>query len=518
MDNGAALRFTAMTVAQDNPLTHPNWLNTTFIAWLIDPSFSGRPQCGAYFSLNSSDQYAGSLYDYYTGLSTPCPVRLSFDATSGYQAILPSSCLPGVTSFQWLAYSFCDTVPGDTTGADAFGKSLPDFHTAAAPFAGGVTAKASALHVPTGAPPVVHAPVPSAYWLVGANGAVYTFASAHFYGSVGDRHSPAPVVAMPATAASSGYWLVGPDGAVYAVGEARNYGRPLATELTSPVQGITASPDRRGYWLVTSQGHVYDFGDARSYPTTHPLALSGHGIGLQSTPDGKGYWTATTTEAIYTFGDARFYGSGPSRKLTGRAIGFQATPDGRGHWLATTRGRRICLWRRTLLRLHGARAPPLPHDRFRARLRRPRLPPRGQGRRGVRVRRRPRTTVPRAAAAWPNPWSGCRLPAEPTAQPSPRSSIDGRQVTRAAREPQDTYETHDTATQPCKARSRHPTARAHEHHVQRGPGAPFCGRHRCHTHHHSRCQHPGYARTPSGAGQPLLLTSPMSQTQTPLRT
>jgi N-acetylmuramoyl-L-alanine amidase len=54
------------------------------------------------------------------------------------------------------------------------------------------------------------APTPDGkgYWLVAADGGIFTFGDAPFYGSEGGRQLAAPVVGMAATPTGNGYWLV----------------------------------------------------------------------------------------------------------------------------------------------------------------------------------------------------------------------------------------------------------------------------------------------------------------------
>ncbi len=57
------------------------------------------------------------------------------------------------------------------------------------------------------------------YWLVGANGAVYSFGDAKYLGGLQARHLNSPIVGMAATPNGSGYILLGHDGGVFAFGE-----------------------------------------------------------------------------------------------------------------------------------------------------------------------------------------------------------------------------------------------------------------------------------------------------------
>ena len=72
-----------------------------------------------YFQLNPDGTYNGELTYAATDTPVSCTVTLAFDATNGYQASVPTACLPGVTTFQWYAYSLYDTVsagPGPERG------------------------------------------------------------------------------------------------------------------------------------------------------------------------------------------------------------------------------------------------------------------------------------------------------------------------------------------------------------------------------------------------------------------
>lgn len=63
----------------------------------------------------------------------------------------------------------------------------------------------------------------------------------------------------------SGYWLASADGKVYAFGGARYFGDASNLPLRKPIVGIVATPDGGGYWLVAADGGVFSFGDANFY-------------------------------------------------------------------------------------------------------------------------------------------------------------------------------------------------------------------------------------------------------------
>jgi hypothetical protein len=87
------------------------------------------------------------------------------------------------------------------------------------------------------------------YWLVAADGGVFAFGDAHFYGSMGGTALNAPVAAMAATPSGKGYWMVGGDGGVFAFGDAQGLGRFWAS---GTVTDLAARPDGDGYWAVVA--------------------------------------------------------------------------------------------------------------------------------------------------------------------------------------------------------------------------------------------------------------------------
>jgi len=89
---------------------------------------------------------------------------------------------------------------------------------------------------PPSPPPSNSAPHPG-YALVGADGGVFAFGDAGFYGSMAGVHLAAPVVGMASTPDGKGYWLLGADGGVFAFGDAGFYGSMAGVHLAAPVVG-----------------------------------------------------------------------------------------------------------------------------------------------------------------------------------------------------------------------------------------------------------------------------------------
>jgi hypothetical protein len=112
-------------------------------------------------------------------------------------------------------------------------------------------------------PIVAMAATPSGegYWLVAADGGIFTFGDAPFKGSLGSRTLVAPVVGMAANPSGEGYWLVASDGGVFAFG-APFFGSGARSMFDAAVVGITPVPNGSGYWLVDASGDVANFGSA----------------------------------------------------------------------------------------------------------------------------------------------------------------------------------------------------------------------------------------------------------------
>jgi len=206
--------------------------------------------------------------------------------------------------------------------------------------------------LPFGSAPVGSAPEPLArgvagvawtadgtgHWLATRDGGVFTFGSAGFHGSLGDRALTAPVTGIASTRSGTGYWLVASDGGVFAFGNARFYGSLAGERLHGRVVGIAPTRSGRGYWLATSDGGVFTFGDAkyrggaRIEQLTHPI------VGITATRTGRGYWLASSDGGVFTFGDAKYRGGLSGQRLNSPIVGMAVTNSGKGYWLAAADG------------------------------------------------------------------------------------------------------------------------------------------------------------------------------------
>jgi ribosomal protein L24E len=152
-------------------------------------------------------------------------------------------------------------------------------------------------------------PTGDGYWFVAADGGIFSFGDAAFYGSTGALRLNRPVVGMAATPSGRGYWFVAADGGIFSFGDAAFYGSTGSVRLNKPIVGMAATPTGAGYWLIASDGGIFSFGDAGFYGSTGSLRLNAPIVGLSPTPSGEGYWFVASDGGVFNFGDAAFAGS-----------------------------------------------------------------------------------------------------------------------------------------------------------------------------------------------------------------
>jgi hypothetical protein len=185
------------------------------------------------------------------------------------------------------------------------------------------------------------APTPSGggYWLLGADGGVFSFGDARFFGSTGDMKLNRPVVRLEATPTGKGYWLVASDGGMFAFGDAAFFGSTGGMKLNQPVVGMAATPTGRGYWLVASDGGIFSFGDADFHGSTGNLKLNSPIVSMSADRIRGGYWLVARDGGVFAF-DVPFFGSIPGLRMSAYAgsIQIRATETGNGYYVADAAG------------------------------------------------------------------------------------------------------------------------------------------------------------------------------------
>ena len=180
------------------------------------------------------------------------------------------------------------------------------------------------------------APDGGGYWMVGSDGAVFSFGTAVYHGSLSGQRLNRPIVGMAVDAATGGYWLVASDGGIFAF-HAPFDGSTGGTRLNQPIVGMASPLDGRGYWIVASDGGVFAF-EVPFEGSTGSIRLNSPVVGMTATASGEGYWMVAKDGGVFNFGDARFFGSMGSVRLNSPIVAMAATKDGGGYWMAAADG------------------------------------------------------------------------------------------------------------------------------------------------------------------------------------
>ena len=190
-----------------------------------------------------------------------------------------------------------------------------------APTADGVVAFSGSAGLPGPPTPAPPAPPRSSYWEVAADGGLFAFGNAQFYGSMGGRPLNQPIVGMAATPTGGGYWEVAADGGLFSFGNAQFYGSMGGKPLNEPIVGMAATPTGGGYWEVAADGGLFSFGNSQFYGSEGGRPLNRPIVGMATTTAGGGYWEAASDGGIFTFGTAQFGGSTGGTVLAAPVVG-----------------------------------------------------------------------------------------------------------------------------------------------------------------------------------------------------
>src|ERR1019366_8398858 len=155
-----------------------------------------------------------------------------------------------------------------------------------------------------------------------SDGGVFSFGDTQFYGSIpglgislagsgAPRSLNAPIVGIVPTVDDHGYFMVGADGGVFSFGDARFEGScPGIGGCSGAAVAVMPDASGNGYWLVTNTGYVYAFGDAQYYGAPGPQAVPV--TSALRTTDGGGYWLLFSNGVVAPYGDAADLGGPPT--------------------------------------------------------------------------------------------------------------------------------------------------------------------------------------------------------------
>ena len=120
------------------------------------------------------------------------------------------------------------------------------------------------------------------YRFVAADGGIFSFGDAKFFGSMGGKPLNKPIVGMAATRSGKGYWLVASDGGIFSFGDASFLGSMGGTPLNKPIVGMAKARAGDGYWLVATDGGIFSFGSAQFFGSTGDIRLNSPIVGMAS--------------------------------------------------------------------------------------------------------------------------------------------------------------------------------------------------------------------------------------------
>ena len=173
------------------------------------------------------------------------------------------------------------------------------------------------------------------YYVLGADGGIYSFGDAPFLGSVPGLGLPARVqtIRLAVTKSGRGYWILGADGGIFTFGDAEFLGSVPGTGARN-VKAVDLRPTAtgKGYWVLGQDGAVFSFGDAAHFGSVPEAGVSTKALRLVPTPTGQGYWILGHDGGVFSFGDASFAGSVPGVGVATRVVSLGAGSKS-GYWV-----------------------------------------------------------------------------------------------------------------------------------------------------------------------------------------
>ena len=329
-----------VVIPETRPPTSPTMVKATAgngsatVTWTPPATTGGSPVTG--YSVTSTPTAktcttTGALTCTVTGLTNGNAYTFSVTATNAAGTSPTSQASTPVTPTATAA---------TTGGAAGGGKPVPTQGYTEVAADGGIFNYGTANFYgskggqPLNAPVVGIAATPTGkgYWEVAADGGIFNYGTANFYGSKGGQPLNAPVVGIAATPTGKGYWEVAADGGIFSYGTANFYGSKGGQPLNAPVVGIAATPTGQGYWEVASDGGIFNYGTANFYGSKGGQPLNAPVVGIAATPTGQGYWEVAADGGIFNYGTANFYGSKGGQPLNAPVVDITPTPSGKGYW------------------------------------------------------------------------------------------------------------------------------------------------------------------------------------------
>jgi len=215
-------------------------------------------------------------------------------------------------------------------------------------------------NAPTPANQRIPLPIAQPRLVVNTRGEVVALDGAIHRGDLTGFTLDAPIVAAASTTTGAGYWLLGADGGVFSFGDAQFQGslrspdQALATaEDLTEVQGIlellryngevravdiVAVNESSGYWIVLANGRSIEFGGAGRV-VQPPVELAAAAVQLVPNPAGEGMWLLAADGGIFGLLGAPYFGSVPGLGVASQhSIAMMPSPAGDGYGIVDATG------------------------------------------------------------------------------------------------------------------------------------------------------------------------------------
>lgn len=198
---------------------------------------------------------------------------------------------------------------------------------------------------------------PSAQYAIRIRPSNYSFQGEQGTWILSATSTSSPSVGM--TSGSEGYWLLEADGQVYSFGDALELGDPssVISKQGSYAIDIESTSGGKGYWVLDSRGKFHRFGDAELIPNAQLGNLKSlYNFGLSAnrpevvvssipTQSGRGAYVFTNIGRVIRVGDASAISDLSGREdllwisqLNAPIVDARLSPDGRGYWMLSADG------------------------------------------------------------------------------------------------------------------------------------------------------------------------------------
>ena len=185
--------------------------------------------------------------------------------------------------------------------------------------------------------PAAAAGATNGYVLVDTAGIATGFGDAVAAGSLSSSLN-APIVDGDMTPTGAGHVLVGADGGVFAFGDAPYFGGLVGTPLNAPIVGVDVTPTGLGYILAGADGGVFAFGDAPFSGSLGGMALNGPVVDIALNTTNDGYRLTASDGGVFAFGNSPFAGSMAGAPLNSPVTGIMSDKAGPGYALVAEDG------------------------------------------------------------------------------------------------------------------------------------------------------------------------------------